>query len=73
MATINDQYSDVPYKSAILSEYCKNYDLSKTLVYAAQLKRNGNPSEGVKYRKSKPVQPTVISDTQQVIPGMEKI
>jgi len=39
LAIINNQYSDVPYKPAILSEYCKNYDLSKTLVYAAMLKR----------------------------------
>lgn len=73
LATINDQYSDVSYKSAILSEYCKNYDLSKTLVYAAQLKKETEiQAKALNTEKSKPVQPTVISDTRQVIPGMEK-
>lgn len=73
LATINDQYTDVPYKSAILSEYCKKYDLSKTLVYAAQLKKETEIQvKALNTEKSKPVQPTVISDTQQVISGMEK-
>ena len=40
LATINEQFAEVPYKSAVISEYCKKYDLSKTLVYAAQLKKD---------------------------------
>lgn len=51
----------------------QNYDLSKTLVYAAQLKKETEiQAKALNTEKSKPVQPTVISDTQQVIPGMEK-
>lgn len=73
LAIINNQYSDVPYKPAVLSEYCKYYDLSKTLVYAAQLKKETEiQAKALNTEKSKPEQPTVISDTQQVISGMEK-
>lgn len=35
--SLEKQYGNVPYKAAIVSEYCKGYNLSKTLVYAAQL------------------------------------
>lgn len=59
LATINDQYTDVPYKSAILSEYCKKYDLSKTLVYAAQLKKEAEiQAKALNTEKSKPAAET---------------
>lgn len=72
LATINEQYQDVPYKSTIISEYCKKYDLSKTLVYAAQLKKEAEIQERAVSRKAEPDKSAVRQESAQaVIAGLE--
>lgn len=73
--TINQQYADVPYKAAILTEYCKKYDLSKTLVYAAQLafevKAQDKALKSAPETVSKPADVTP-EPVPGVLPGCEK-
>ena len=72
LATINEQFADVPYKSAVISEYCKKYDLSKTLVYAAQLKKEAEIQERTVSRKAEPEKIEVSKETSQtVVSGLE--
>lgn len=72
LATINEQFADVPYKPAVISEYCKKYDLSKTLVYAAQLKKEAEIQERAVSRKAEPEKIEVHQETSQtVISGLE--
>lgn len=72
LATINEQFADVPYKPAVISEYCKKYDLSKTLVYAAQLKKEAEIQERAVSRKAEPEKIEVPQETSQtVISGLE--
>lgn len=39
LQTLNSEYAEKSYKAAVIAEYCKEYSLSKALVYAAQLNR----------------------------------
>lgn len=72
LATINEQFAEVPYKSAVISEYCKKYDLSKTLVYAAQLKKDAEIQERAVSRNSEPEKIEASQKTTQtVIAGIE--
>lgn len=72
LATINEQFAEVPYKSAVISEYCKKYDLSKTLVYAAQLKKDAEIQERAVSRKPEPEKIEASQKTTQtVIAGIE--
>lgn len=38
LAVLDAEYSDKPYKSAVIAEYCRDYNLSKTLAYASGLR-----------------------------------
>lgn len=67
LATINEQFADVPYKLAVISEYCKKYDLSKTLVYAAQLKKEAEIQERTVSRKAEPEKIEVRQETSQTV------
>lgn len=40
LETIKKQYGNSPHEAAVTLEYCKEYNLSKTLVYAAELEYN---------------------------------
>ena len=72
LATINEQFAEVPYKSAVISEYCKKYDLSKTLVYAAQLKKDAEIQERAVSQKPEPEKIEASQETSQtVIEGLE--
>lgn len=72
LATINEQFAEVPYKSAVISEYCKKYDLSKTLVYAAQLKKDSEIQERAVSRKPEPEKIEASQETYRtVIAGLE--
>lgn len=72
LATINEQFAEVPYKSAVISEYCKKYDLSKTLVYAAQLKKDAEIQERAVSRNPEPEKIEASQKTTQtVIAGIE--
>ena len=72
LATINEQFAEVPYKSAVISEYCKKYDLSKTLVYAAQLKKDAEIQERAVSRNPEPEKTEASQKTSQtVIAGIE--
>lgn len=72
LATINEQFAEVPYKSAVISEYCKKYDLSKTLVYAAQLKKDAEIQERAVSRNHEPEKIEASQKTTQtVIAGIE--
>ena len=72
LATSNEQFAEVPYKSAVISEYCKKYDLSKTLVYAAQLKKDAEIQERAVSQKPEPEKIEASQKTTQtVIAGIE--
>lgn len=75
LSTINEQYADVPYKSAILAKYTECYDLSRTLIHASNLKRQAEmQAKALSQTNSKtaPPPPTVEPSTSQTImPGME--
>ena len=72
LATINEQFAEVPYKSAVISEYCKKYDLSKTLVYAAQLKKDAEIQERAVSQKPEPEKIEASQEkSQTVIEGLE--
>ena len=72
LATINEQFAEVPYKSAVISEYCKKYDLSKTLVYAAQLKKDAEIQERAVSRNPEPEKIEASQEkSQTVIEGLE--
>ena len=65
--TINQQYSNVPYKAAIISEYCKEYNLSKTLVYAAMLDYQAKEQE----KALKKAEPTANAEATPTAPVAE--
>ncbi len=78
LETINNEYADKPYKAAVLNEYCKDYSLSKALVYAAQLKRQDEMQKKI-LERSEPVhtekteteaKPSIsAADSQHIIKG----
>ena len=70
--TINQQYSNVPYKAAIISEYCKEYNLSKTLVYAATLDYQAKMQEKA-LQKAEPEPTTNAETATPTAPKMETV
>ncbi|WP_337484325.1 DUF1351 domain-containing protein [Porcipelethomonas sp.] len=61
LETLNTEYADKPYKSAVISEYCKEYSTSQALVYAAQLQREEEMQRKVlEQTKTQPVQQEVV-------------
>lgn len=65
LETLNDEYADKPYKAAVISEYCKEYSMSKTLIYAAQLKREYEMQKKVLEKKEPE---TLPPNNNQTIP-----
>ena len=61
LETLNTEYADKPYKSAVITEYCKAYSTSQALVYAAQLQREEEMQKKVlEQKKTQPVQQEVV-------------
>lgn len=65
LETLNDEYADKPYKAAVISEYCKEYSMSKTLIYSAQLKREYEMQKKVLEKKEPE---TLPPNNNQTIP-----
>lgn len=62
LETLNTEYADKSYKSAVILEYCKEYNISKAFVYAAQLKHEEEIQKKILERKkSETIQPKIDS------------
>lgn len=62
LETLNTEYADKSYKAAVISEYCKEYSMSKALIYAAQLKYDEEMQKKLlDKKKSGTVQPKIDS------------
>lgn len=63
LETLNAEYADKPYKAAVISEYCKEYSLSKALVYATQLQREEEMQKKVLEKKGSETSQPEINQT----------
>lgn len=62
LETLNTEYADKSYKAAVITEYCKEYSMSKALIYAAQLKYNEEKQKkALEKKKSETVQSKIDS------------
>ena len=63
LETLNTEYADKSYKAAVISEYCKEYSMSKALIYAAQLKYDEEMQKKLlKKKKSETIKPKINSE-----------
>lgn len=62
LETLNTNYEDKPYKAAVISEYCKEYSLSKALIYEAKVNREYEMQKKIlEKKKSESVQSEINS------------
>lgn len=70
LETLNTEYADKPYKTAIISAYCKEYSTSQALVCAAQLQHEEEMQKKVLEQKK---METVHQETIQTISNSETV
>lgn len=73
LETLNTEYADKPYKSAVISEYCKEYSTSQALVYAAQLQREEEMQKKILEQKKPETVQQEINSVAAVDPAKEHI
>lgn len=67
LETLNAEYSDKPYKAAVISEYCKQYSTSQALVRASQLQHEEEVQKRILEKKKS--QPKVKEPTENIQPA----